>query len=123
MVSPCSVRKKRSTSDSSAPISPTSARIAITLDPLAGGIARFDDAGPRGPDLVETGQHLGMESLVLQGQSGGGTHRVDMVLVLPRGGVVDQGANGAAGAFDPRDHPEAAGLCTIAKGSPCSSTQ
>ena len=70
--------------------------VEVSLHPPAGGVTRLHDAPPRRPDVLEAGQDLGVQSLVLEGQSGCGAHRIHVSLVVAKGGVVDQGADGLA---------------------------
>ena len=51
--------------------------VQVALEPPALGVARCDDALPRGPQLAEPLLGLGVELLVLDGDGGRGAHRVD----------------------------------------------
>ena len=60
--------------------------VEVALEPAPLGVAGLDDARPRGAQLVELGERLGPQRLVLDGEPGGRSERaLELRLVHERG--------------------------------------
>ncbi len=71
--------------------------VKIALHPAARRITGRNDPDAGGADLVQPDQELGVETVVLQPEAGGGTHRIEHGGLLKQGTVVDQSANPPSG--------------------------
>ena len=63
--------------------------VEVALEPAPLGIAGLDDASPRRAQVLQLGEHLGLEALVLDGEPCGRADLARELAAVEKRGVVD----------------------------------
>jgi hypothetical protein len=84
--------------------------VEVALEPPPLGVAGLDDAGARGAQIAQLGECLGLESLVVDGETRRGADRPLEVGGVERPGVMGHEGDPPSVAQERRQRPSTAGF-------------